>query len=159
MQKYSINFPEKRLFKKWSDDKVVDLKVKTLGSEVRERRRKKELTQQQLALKISVTPSYISKIESDVLDLQKEGPGEAVVYGLAKELAIDDESIEDLFEYFMIVYIGKIPETRQKEVIGEIRKKLEESTSYDFARTKQRQAVSQFDLISTIVEQIENKTQ
>ena len=94
--------------------------MREFGEEVKRRRLQKDLTQQELASNIDVDPSYISKIESSKLDPEKEGPSETVVRKLAEQLTLNDESIDEVFDSFMM-YLDKLSKDLQKKIIKMIK--------------------------------------
>ena len=110
---------------------MITVAAKRLGLEVRRRRLQRGMTQQQLALKVGIRPSYISKIESGILDPEKQGPGESVVRSLAENLAMEGESVDDLTSFFMTACLGKLPKTVEQEVVNSIRASMERQAEVD----------------------------
>jgi transcriptional regulator with XRE-family HTH domain len=101
--------------------RVIDVEAKKLGLEVKERRLRKGLTQRQLASRIGVSPSYISKIEGGVLDPERQGPSELVIRSLAENLAVEGESVDDLSLSFMTECLGKLPRKLQQQIVESIK--------------------------------------
>lgn len=64
---------------------------KSLGKKIRQYRKTRKLTQEQLAEKVRVTPKYIQYLES-----AKRVPSVKLVYKLAKALEI---KVKDLFTF------------------------------------------------------------
>jgi transcriptional regulator with XRE-family HTH domain len=123
--------------------KVREPGMKKIGLELKKRRIQKGLTQQQLASKIGCDHTYISKIERGILD-PRQGPREAVVRGLAENLVIKNESVDDLFLFFM-TYLGKLPEAVQQRLV--------EVMQADFQRERGEPSSSLFKQIEKIVKQ------
>lgn len=76
----------------------------SFGEKLRQLRKDKRITQRELAKKIGVDFTYISKIETGAL----EPPSEKIIFKISKILNVD--------EYDMVVLAKKIP-TEYKEVI------------------------------------------
>ena len=62
------------------------------GERVRELRKSKELTQRQLAHRLGVSFSYISKVENERLH-SGDYPSEKIIHKLAHELDADEEEL------------------------------------------------------------------
>jgi len=77
----------------------------TLGERIRELRQAKQLTLRDLAAKVDVGFTYISKIENHKLE-QGHGPSEKLIHKLAAELDADEEELLLLAE--------KVPEPIRK---------------------------------------------
>ncbi|MFA5577644.1 MAG: helix-turn-helix transcriptional regulator [Tissierellaceae bacterium] len=80
--------------------------MKSFGESLRQLRKDKRITQRELASKIDVDFSYISKIETGAL----EPPSEEIIIKMSKILEVDEET--------MIMLAKKIP-TSYKEIIVE----------------------------------------
>lgn len=80
----------------------------TLGERIRELRQAKQLTLRDLAAKVGVGFTYISKIENHKLE-EGHGPSEKLIHKLAVELEADEEELLLLAE--------KVPEVIRKRVI------------------------------------------
>lgn len=80
----------------------------TFGDRIRELRKGKNLTLRELAIKVKVTFTYISKIENQKLSFG-EYPGEDLIRKLAKVLGVNEDELLLLAE--------KIPEDIKKRVI------------------------------------------
>lgn len=80
--------------------------MKSFGEYLRQQRKDKRITQRELASKVNVDFSYISKIETGAL----EPPSEDIIIKISKVLEVDEEQ--------MIMLGKKIP-TRYKEFIVE----------------------------------------
>ena len=80
----------------------------TFGETVRELRRKKQLTLRDLAAKVDVGFTYLSKIENHKLE-EGHGPSEKLIHKLAVELDADEEQLLLLAE--------KVPEQIRKRVV------------------------------------------
>lgn len=80
----------------------------TLGEKIRELRQAKQLTLRDLAAKVGVGFTYISKIENHKLE-EGHGPSEKLLHKLAAELDGDEEELLLLAE--------KVPEPIRKRVI------------------------------------------
>lgn len=79
----------------------------TLGERIRELRQAKELTLRDLAAKVGVGFTYISKIENHKLE-EGHSPSEKLIHKLAAELDGDEEELLLLAE--------KVPEPIRKRV-------------------------------------------
>lgn len=79
----------------------------TFGERIRELRQEKELTLRDLAAKVGVGFTYISKIENHKLEVG-HGPSEKLIHKLAAELDADEEELLLLAE--------KVPEPIRKRV-------------------------------------------
>lgn len=79
----------------------------TLGEKIRELRQAKQLTLRELAAKVGVGFTYISKIENHKLE-EGHGPSENLLHKLAAELDGDEEELLLLAE--------KVPEPIRKRV-------------------------------------------
>ena len=126
-------------------------KKKDLGTRIRELRLTNNMTQAQVAEKISVSPTYLSKIENNRLDPGK-GPSERVIKKLARNLT-DKIHFEEVYEELMFL-AGKVPETFKKEVLERktnyrllFSQFLQETTVQDFTLTF-RELQKQINLIS-----------
>ncbi len=124
---------------------MVFPRMKKLGSEVRKRRRKKGMTQKQLAEKINCSNTYISKIESGVLDPEKEGPSQDLVRKLAMHLILEGESPYDLFLYFWADSLSKLPKELERELVLAMVGAPESSEVSDFTRSERKRSISSFD--------------
>lgn len=80
--------------------------MKSFGESLRQLRKDRRITQRELASKIGVDFSYISKIETGAL----EPPSEEIIIKISKVLEVDEES--------MIMLAKKIP-TSYREIIVE----------------------------------------
>jgi transcriptional regulator with XRE-family HTH domain len=80
--------------------------MKSFGEHLRQLRKEKRITQRELADKIKVDYTYISKIETGAL----QPPSEDIIIKIAKVLEVDAEQ--------MIILGNKIP-TKYKEIIVE----------------------------------------
>jgi len=80
----------------------------TLGERIRELRQAKQLTLRDLAAKVGVGFTYISKIENHKLE-EGHGPSEKLIHKLAVELDADEEQLLLLAE--------KVPEPIRKRVV------------------------------------------
>jgi len=80
--------------------------MKSFGENLRQIRKDRQITQRELASKIGVDFSYISKIETGAL----EPPSEEIIIKISKVLEVDEET--------MIMLAKKIP-TSYKEIIVE----------------------------------------
>ena len=80
--------------------------MKSFGESLRQLRKDRRITQRELASKIGVDFSYISKIETGAL----EPPAEEIIIKISKVLEVDEES--------MIMLAKKIP-TSYREIIVE----------------------------------------
>lgn len=78
-----------------------------LGERIRELRQAKRLTLRDLAAKVGVGFTYISKIENDKLE-EGHGPSEKLLHLLAEELDADEEELLLLAE--------RVPELIRKRV-------------------------------------------
>lgn len=116
--------------------RMVDQQMKKLGSEIRKRRLQKGMTQKQLAEKLNCSNTYISKIESGVLDPKKEGPSQDFVRRLAENLALEGESVYDLFIHFWIECLEKLPKELEPEIVRAI-KEAPKPSNHDLARTRE----------------------
>lgn len=79
----------------------------TFGEKVRQLRHAKQLTLRDLADRVGVGFTYISKIENDKLE-EGHGPSEKLIHKLAVELDADEEELLLLAE--------KVPEPIRKRV-------------------------------------------
>lgn len=79
----------------------------TFGETIRELRRRKQLTLRDLAAKVGVGFTYISKIENHKLE-EGHGPSEKLIHKLAVELDADEEELLLLAE--------KVPQLIRKRV-------------------------------------------
>jgi transcriptional regulator with XRE-family HTH domain len=80
----------------------------TFGERVRELRKAKNLTLRELAAKVKVNFTYLSKIENHKLDFG-DYPGEGLIRKLAKVLGADEDELLLLAE--------KIPDDIRKRVV------------------------------------------
>ena len=80
----------------------------TLGKRIRELRQAKQLTLRNLAAKVGVGFTYISKIENHKLE-EGHGPSEKLIHKLAAELETSEEELLLLAE--------KVPEPIRRRVI------------------------------------------
>lgn len=80
----------------------------TFGERIRELRQAKQLTLRELAAKVDVGFTYLSKIENHKLE-DGHGPSEKLIHKLATELDGDEEELLLLAE--------KVPESIRKRVI------------------------------------------
>ncbi len=80
----------------------------TFGETIRELRQAKQLTLRDLAAKVGVGFTYISKIENHKLE-EGHGPSEKLIHKLAVELDADEEQLLLLAE--------KVPEPIRKRVV------------------------------------------
>lgn len=80
----------------------------TFGERIRELRQAKQLTLRDLAAKVGVGFTYISKIENHKLE-EGHGPSEKLIHKLAVELDGDEEQLLLLAE--------KVPEPIRKRVV------------------------------------------
>ena len=77
------------------------------GQRVRELRQDKGLTQRQLADRINVSFSYISKVENERLQFG-DFPSEKFIHKLASELGYDDEEL--------LLLADKVPEPIRRRI-------------------------------------------
>ena len=80
----------------------------TFGEKIRQLRKAKDLSQRDLALKVKVNFTYISKIENEKLDFG-DYPSEELILKLARVL---DADADDL-----LILAEKIPESLRKRVM------------------------------------------
>lgn len=80
----------------------------TFGETIRELRQRKQLTLRDLAAKVGVGFTYLSKIENHKLE-EGHGPSEKLIHKLAVELDADEEQLLLLAE--------KVPEPIRKRVV------------------------------------------
>ena len=80
----------------------------TFGERIRELRKSKNLSQRDLATKVGVNFTYISKIENEKLDFG-DYPSEDLIRKLAKALRADADEL--------LILAEKIPEAIKKRVI------------------------------------------
>lgn len=81
----------------------------TLGERIRELRQARQLTLRELAAKVGVGFTYISKIENHKLE-EGHSPSEKLIHKLAEELDGDEDELLLLAE--------KVPEAIRRRVIG-----------------------------------------
>jgi transcriptional regulator with XRE-family HTH domain len=77
------------------------------GQRVRELRKSKELTQRQLAHRLGVSYSYISKVENERLHFG-DYPSEKFIHKLADELEVDEEEL--------LLLADKVPEGIRRRI-------------------------------------------
>ena len=77
----------------------------TFGEKIRELRKAKNLSQRDLAAKVKVNFTYISKIENEKLDFG-DYPSEELILKLAKALEADADEL--------LILAKKVPENRQE---------------------------------------------
>lgn len=77
------------------------------GSRVRALRRESEMTQQQLATRMDVSVSYISKVENEALHFG-DYPSEKFIQRLAAELKADEDEL--------MVLADKVPSGIRKQI-------------------------------------------
>ena len=80
----------------------------TFGEKIRELRKAKNLSQRDLATKVKVNFTYISKIENEKLDFG-DYPSEELILKLAKALEADEDEL--------LILAKKVPESVRKRVI------------------------------------------
>ena len=80
----------------------------TFGEKIRELRKAKNLSQRDLATKVKVNFTYISKIENEKLDFG-DYPSEELILKLAKALEADADEL--------LILAKKVPESVRKRVI------------------------------------------
>lgn len=80
----------------------------TFGERVRELRKAKNLTLRELAAKVKVNFTYLSKIENHKLDFG-DYPGEGLIRKLAKVLGADEDEL--------LLQAEKIPDDIRKRVV------------------------------------------
>ena len=80
----------------------------TFGSKIRELRLQNDLTQRQLAEKVNINFTYLSKIENDKLK-DVHFPSEETIIKLAKELSANKEEL--------LLLAQKVPEVIRERVI------------------------------------------
>jgi transcriptional regulator with XRE-family HTH domain len=81
----------------------------SFGKRVLELRRQKRLTQRELAARLEIDFTYVSKIENDGLP---NPPSEQLIRKMAKELSVDAEELLDL--------AGKFDQRTLQNVVAEI---------------------------------------
>lgn len=80
----------------------------TFGDKIRELRKAKNLSQRDLAAKVKVNFTYISKIENEKLDFG-DYPSDDLIRKLAKALGADADDL--------LILAKKVPESIRKRVI------------------------------------------
>ncbi len=80
----------------------------TFGDKIRELRKAKNLSQRDLAAKVKVNFTYISKIENERLDFG-DYPSDELIRKLAKALGADADEL--------LILAKKVPESIRKRVI------------------------------------------
>ena len=80
----------------------------TFGEKIRELRKAKNLSQRDLATKVKVNFTYISKIENEKLDFG-DYPSEELILKLGKALEADADEL--------LILAKKVPESVRKRVI------------------------------------------
>ena len=80
----------------------------TFGDEIRELRKAKNLSQRDLAARVKVNFTYISKIENERLDFG-DYPSDDLIRKLAKALGADADEL--------LILAKKVPESIRKRVI------------------------------------------
>jgi transcriptional regulator with XRE-family HTH domain len=80
----------------------------TFGEKIRELRKAKNLSQRELATKVKVNFTYISKIENEKLDFG-DYPSEELILKLGKTLEADADEL--------LILAKKVPESVRKRVI------------------------------------------
>lgn len=112
----------------------------TLGERIRELREENKITQSELAHKVGIDFTYISKIENNKIAKGK-GPGSEVLKKIAIVLS-NSNSYEILYEELMLL-AEKIPETYEKAILDN--KEL-------FLRSYQKDTKSLFKFIKTTID-------
>jgi HTH-type transcriptional regulator, competence development regulator len=80
----------------------------TFGQTIRELRKKQDLTQRELAAKVGINFTYLSKIENDKLQ-EIQFPSEETIVGLAKAL---DADVDEL-----LLLAQKVPDSIKERII------------------------------------------
>jgi HTH-type transcriptional regulator, competence development regulator len=80
----------------------------TFGERIRQLRKEKNLSQRDLAMKVKVNFTYISKIENEKLDFG-DYPSEELIRKLAKSLGTDADEL--------LILAQKVPEAIRKRII------------------------------------------
>jgi HTH-type transcriptional regulator, competence development regulator len=80
----------------------------TFGQTIRELRKKQDLTQRELASKVGINFTYLSKIENDKLQ-EIQFPSEETIVGLAKAL---DADVDEL-----LLLAQKVPDSIKERII------------------------------------------
>jgi transcriptional regulator with XRE-family HTH domain len=80
----------------------------TFGQRIKRLRLESRMTQRELAAKLKIDYTYLSKLEND----RGEPPGETTIRGLAKLLSVEPEEL--------LALAGKLPGTLRKRAQGDI---------------------------------------
>jgi HTH-type transcriptional regulator, competence development regulator len=80
----------------------------TFGQTIRELRKKQDLTQRELAARVGINFTYLSKIENDKLQ-EIQFPSEETIVGLAKAL---DADVDEL-----LLLAQKVPDSIKERII------------------------------------------
>jgi transcriptional regulator with XRE-family HTH domain len=96
---------------KFKTDRIIQFKRKvamTFGERIRQLRKEKKLTQQELADVVGINFTYLSKIENDKIE-SSEFPSEETIKKLAKALAASADEL--------LLKAKKVPDSIKKRVI------------------------------------------
>jgi transcriptional regulator with XRE-family HTH domain len=111
MKDTEVGKPKLHLNPKFKADRIVLFNRKgamTFGERIRQLRKEKKLTQQELADMVGINFTYLSKIENDKIE-SSEFPSEETIKKLAKAL---EASADELF-----LMAKKVPDSIKKRVI------------------------------------------
>ena len=111
----------------------------TFGQEVKRLRKAKRITQLELAERIGVDFTYVSKIEND---RTLRSPAESTIRKIAEVLGADSEAL--------ILLANKIPQNLQETIV-------QDTLAVDFLRTVPKFSMDEREEIRKLIERIERR--
>lgn len=113
--------------------------METFGQKIKRLRKAKRITQLELAERIGVDFTYVSKVEND---RTMRSPAESTIRKIAEVLGIDSEDL--------ILLANKVPQNLQDTIV-------QDTLAVDFLRTVPKFNSDDREEISKFIERVENR--